>query len=73
MATLRDLREAKGLTALELAILIDATPGSVYNWEKGEREPKTRYLMPLGRILGVTTDEVIAAIEESAAQGKAVA
>lgn len=73
MPTLRELREASGLTQLEVAIKLEATPGAIYLWERGKNEPSTRYLIPLARLFNVTTDELIGAIEATAMQGKAVA
>jgi transcriptional regulator with XRE-family HTH domain len=57
--TFRELRESVGLTQYELAIKVEATPGAVYKWEHGGSEPRTRYLVPLARALGVSTDEMI--------------
>ena len=38
--TIRELREDPGLTQAQLAAKIDVTPSTVYNWEKGNNEPK---------------------------------
>lgn len=73
MPTLRELREVSGLTQLEVATKLEATPGAIYLWEKGKNEPSTRYLIPLAQLFGVTTDDLIRAIEATAALGKAVA
>lgn len=73
MRTFRELREAAGLTQLEVATTLGATPGAVYKWEKGENEPSLRYLIPLARLFNVTTEELIGAIEAGEARGKAAA
>ena len=59
MATLKELREAAGLTQLQLSARLGVTPGTVYNWERGQGEPKASQVAALARVLGVTADEVI--------------
>ncbi len=58
MKTIRDLREAAGLTQLELAVRVGVTPSAVYNWERGRNEPKATQLRALSRALGVPMDDI---------------
>jgi len=58
MKTIRDLREAAGLTQLELAVRVGVTPSAVYNWERGRNEPKATQLRALARAFGVPMDEI---------------
>lgn len=36
----RAIREGAGLSASELARLLDVTPGAVSKWERGQRSPR---------------------------------
>ncbi len=52
--TLRELREAAGLTQLEVAYRLGVTPHTVYMWESGRREPLARVFLRLARLYGVS-------------------
>jgi transcriptional regulator with XRE-family HTH domain len=56
--TIKDLRQASGLTQLELANRLGVTPSAVYNWERGRNEPSATNLRDLARALGVSMDEI---------------
>jgi transcriptional regulator with XRE-family HTH domain len=58
MKTIRNLREAAGMTQLELAVRVGVTPSAVYNWERGRNEPKATQLRALARAFGVPMDEI---------------
>ena len=58
MKTIRALREAAGMTQLELAIRVGVTPVTVYNWERGRFEPKASQLRSLARVFGVSMDDI---------------
>ena len=58
MKTIRDLREAAGMTQFELAVRVGVTPSAVYNWERGRNEPKATQLRGLARAFGVPMDEI---------------
>jgi putative transcriptional regulator len=58
MRTIRELREARGWTQLELATRLGVTPSTVYNWERGRHEPRAGQLRELARLFGVAMDEV---------------
>ncbi len=58
MKTIRQLREAAGMTQLELAVQVGVTPSAVYNWERGRNEPKAMQLRALARAFGVSMDEI---------------
>ena len=57
--TLRQLREAAGMTQLDVAFALKVTPQTVYNWERGTREPKGRHLQQLARLFKVSADDVL--------------
>ncbi len=72
MKTIRELRDAKGLTQLEVAYQLGVTPATVSNWERGVYEPKVTQLRALARLFGVSMDD-IALVGEETEQGKALA
>ncbi len=58
MQTIRQLREAKGWTQLQLANAAGVTPSTIYNWERGRFEPKASQLRAVARALGISSDEI---------------
>ncbi len=58
MKTIRQLREGKGWTQLELAYRLEVTPGTVYAWESGRSEPRVSQLRALARLFGVSSDAI---------------
>ena len=54
MKTLRELREASGMTQFEVAQKLGVTITSVYNWERGAAEPFARHLLALARLYDVS-------------------
>ena len=58
MRTIRELREARGLTRLQLAVKIGVTPGTIYNWERGTNEPKATQFRGLAESLGVPMEHI---------------
>jgi transcriptional regulator with XRE-family HTH domain len=69
MKTIRELRESQGWTQLDLAIKLEVTPTTVYNWERGRYEPSASKLRAIAQAFGVSMDD-IALVEEA---GKAAA
>ena len=53
---LRDRREARQLTQLDVAATLQVSPQAVSKWERGENAPDIIYLAALSRVLGTTTD-----------------
>lgn len=62
--TIRELREKAGLTQAQLASRIDVTPSTVYNWEKGNNEPKASQLKAMARLFDVCMDAIVFEPEE---------
>ena len=58
MQTIRQLREAKGWTQLELANKLEVTPATVYNWERGRYEPSASKLRAIAQVFGVSMDNI---------------
>ena len=64
MKTIRELREAAGLTQVQLAFRLDVTPGSVYAWESGRSEPRASQLRAMARLFSISMDEIDFELEE---------
>jgi putative transcriptional regulator len=58
MLTIRELREARGWTQLELGNKLGVTPVTVYNWERGQHMPTAVQLRALARAFGVSMDAI---------------
>jgi transcriptional regulator with XRE-family HTH domain len=58
MQTVKQLREGKGWTQLELANKIGVTPSTIYNWERGRFEPRVGQLRDLAQLFNVRMDEI---------------
>lgn len=65
MKTIRQLREERGWTQLELANRLSVTPGTVYGWERGKYEPKARQFRRLAEVLGVPMEQIALDDEEA--------
>ena len=65
--TLKELREAKSLTQLEVAIKLGITPNTVGNWERGVQEPRFSQVPALAELYGVTIQEIYEAVKNSKA------
>ena len=64
MKTIRELREAAGLTQVQLAHRLDVTPSSVYAWESGRSEPRASQLRAMAKLFGVSMDDIDFELEE---------
>jgi len=58
MQTIRELREGRGWTQLELGNRLGVTPVTVYNWERGQHMPTAPQLRALARAFGVSMDTI---------------
>lgn len=73
MRTLKELREAAKLTQLDVAFALKVTPQTVYNWERGTREPKGSHLQQMAKLFGVSADDVLLLQLEEAGEVKIAA
>ena len=62
MRTLRNVREAAGLTERQLAGMVAVTMGTLTAWERGHGRPNAQQVGQLALALGVTPDGVLAAL-----------
>src|SRR5580704_1921295 len=51
---IKETREARGMTASELARLVGVTPTAVWNWEKNSITPRRPALEQIAKALGVS-------------------
>lgn len=63
MKTIRELREERGWTQLELAVKVGVTPSTVWSWEKGRYEPRASQLRAIAETFGVSMDDIALALE----------
>ncbi len=74
MKTIRELREERDWTQLDVAYKVGVTPATVSNWERGIYEPKVTQLRKLAQLFGVRMDEIaLIGEEEEPAMGKRAA
>lgn len=57
--TLKERREAAGLTTAQVAKKLDVTASAVYNWEYGYNGIIRKYQKRLARLYGCTVDELM--------------
>jgi len=60
---LRELREARGLTQVRLAELLDTSPRVYNRWETGAALPRLDTLVQLADLLEVSLDELVGRTE----------
>jgi len=56
--TIRQLREDRGWTQLDLANKLSVTPVTVYTWERGKNEPRVSQLRKVAELFGVLMDDI---------------
>jgi transcriptional regulator with XRE-family HTH domain len=56
---IKEIREAKGMTAAELAKAVNTTPVSISRYETGKRKPDIFKAAEIAKVLNVTVDELI--------------
>jgi len=59
MNTIRDLRQARGLTQFALALKVGVQPQAIYLWEQGRRLPQVLPLRRLGVVFGLCSDDIV--------------
>ena len=71
MPTIRELRQAGGLTQLQVANHLGVVPSTVYHWERGTVVPSGRHLQQLARLFGVSADAILLPAPEERASKRA--
>lgn len=56
---IKEIREARGMTAAELAKAVNTTPVSISRYETGKRKPDIFKAAEIAKVLNVTVDELI--------------
>jgi transcriptional regulator with XRE-family HTH domain len=70
MRTIRELRQGRGWTQLELANRLGVTPSTVYNWERDKHPLSAAMLRQIARVFEVSMDDIVlpaATVEGNAA------
>jgi transcriptional regulator with XRE-family HTH domain len=65
MATLQKLRELAMLSQKELAERLGVTKQAVWEWEHGKAKPIPAHRRNMVRILGISVERLLEAIEET--------
>ena len=73
MGGLRALRLRRLLTQGELAERVGVRYQTVWTWETGTARPQVKHMRRLCEVLEVTPDELFAALDQAAAEGKEAA
>ncbi len=60
--TLKDLREKKGLTRLELSSALEISPSAVAMYEAGERVPRDEIKIRIAKFYGTTVEKIFFAV-----------
>ncbi|WP_057751449.1 helix-turn-helix transcriptional regulator [Limosilactobacillus frumenti] len=59
---LTQLRKEAHLSRFQLAQKLEVTPGSIYNWEKGIREPSANAIYRMAKVFQTSTDAIFLAL-----------
>ena len=59
MNRLKELREQKNITQIQLAELLNVTQSAVTKWETGESRPRAEKLSQLAKLFDCTVDELL--------------
>lgn len=62
---IREQREKLGLKQHDIANALQISPQAVSKWERGENAPDIALLIPLAKLLGVSTDSLLGYHDES--------
>jgi len=65
--TIRQLRDERNWTQLELANRLGVTPSTVYSWERGRYEPAASKLRQLAQVFGISMDDIALEAEKAKA------
>lgn len=71
--TLRQLREASGLTQFQVAQQLEVTITTVSSWEREASEPSGRHLQKLARLYAVSPFDILLPEIERGRKGKEAA
>jgi transcriptional regulator with XRE-family HTH domain len=69
LETIRQARDRRGWTQLQVAIQLGLTPVTIYNWERGKTEPRVSQFRQLARLLGVSMDDLALTSDEMPIDG----
>ncbi len=68
--TIRQLREARGWSQLDVAVRVHASATAVYKWEHGQTVPRPQYQWRLAALFGISVAELaLGPAEQAPARG----
>ena len=56
---IRNLRNSKGMTVLELSNLINVCTNTIYSWERGDTEPKSSQICALAEVFECDAETIM--------------
>lgn len=59
MKTIRQLREERSMSPVQLAAHLDTSLATIYNWESGKYEPRASQLRAIARLFDVSMDDIV--------------
>ncbi len=59
LRTIRELREERGMSPVELAADLGVSLATIYNWETGKSEPRASMLREIAEVLEVRMDDIV--------------
>ncbi len=62
-SAIKNYRKRESITQKEMATCLGVTVTTIRKWEKGEELPDISLLVPISRLLGITTDELLSSEE----------
>ena len=68
--TIRQLREERGWSQLDVAVRVRASATAVYKWERGRAVPRPQYQQRLAALFGISVEELaLEPAEQAPARG----
>jgi len=64
--TLRELREKRSMTQMEIAVAVEVSLPTVGAWEKGTSRPRPIHVRKLATLFGVSIEEMQAVLDTTA-------
>lgn len=57
-----ELRKKAKMSRFQLAIKLNVTPQSIYNWEKGISDPTAKSIYDMAKLFRISTDDIFLAL-----------
>ncbi len=68
--TIRELREARGWSQLDVAVRVRVSASAVHKWERGQVVPRPQHQQRLAALFGISVEELaLGPAEQAPARG----